>query len=118
MSEEQKTIRFFAIVELTFAIIDAVLGIFTLINGDSQTAMSAFLRAVILFVVWYMLMKVVKDPHDYQGARMVVIIDLVFEVMGIVLGIATKDYTTAFSNLISGGISFFLLTTINKVKQD
>ena len=118
MSEEQKTLRVFAIIELVFAAICLILGVVSLFMGHTQNAIAAIGRAFVLAVVYYVLMMCVKDPKQYKMARFIFIVDIFFSVIGIITNIVAKNYQSAFSNMISGGISFFLLTVVNEIRKD
>ena len=118
MSEEQKTLRVFAIIEAIFAVICLILGIVSLFLGNTRNAVAAIGRAFVLAVIFYFLMLCVKDATQYKMVRFIFIIDIFFSVIAIITNIVAKSYQAAFSNMISGGISFFLLTVVNEIRKD
>lgn len=121
MTKEQKTLKTFSTIELIAAIINiAFAGVMFFSGGGEAEAIGegigSLISAVICLVVWNALKKVAEDARQYKTARTLVTIGLVFSVLGLIACVATGDYSTLATNVLSLVIDGYVLSLINKVK--
>ena len=88
-------------------------------EGDAEAigeGIGSIINGVICLVVWSALKKVAEDARQYKTAQTLVIIGLVFSVLGLIACVATGDYSTLPTNVLSLVIDGYVLSLINKVK--
>ena len=121
MTKEQKTLKTFSTIELIAAIINIVFAGVMFFSGGGEAeaigeGIGSLISAVICLVVWNALKKVAEDARQYKTARTLVTIGLVFSVLGLIACVATGDYSTLATNVLSLVIDGYVLSLINKVK--
>lgn len=121
MTKEQKTLKTFSTIELIAAIINIVFAGVMFFSGGGEAeaigeGIGSLISAVICLVVWNALKKVAEDARQYKTARTLVTIGLVFSVLGLIACVATGDYSTLTTNVLSLVIDGYVLSLINKVK--
>ena len=121
MTKEQKTLKTFSTIELIAAIINIVFAGVMFFSGGGEAeaigeGIGRLISAVICLVVWNALKKVAEDARQYKTARTMVTLGLVFSVLGLIACVATGDYGTLATNVLSLVIDGYVLSLINKVK--
>lgn len=117
MNNDQQTLKMFAILELVFGIINAVFGLMAF-STNIGSAIYLWVYAVVYFIAYYLLMKVVKDPKQYKGAKIILIIDIVVTAIGAIFNMIDHNYTGLMSGVISCAISYYLLMLVNNIKEE